>query len=356
VGILDAVLNDDDDVSSDGEEGSQTEPRADAIYFRLLTSADVTGLISMDELIDAMGDALRQFSSGGVEQPVRTVVPIADQKVFGVMPAYVRLPGVVGAKLVSVFGSNAALNLPTHLATILLFSPNTGALVSVMDGRVITDMRTAAVSAVSARELARDDAQTLAIIGSGAQARSHLEAMERIFELKEIRVWSPTPDHQMAFITEMAGTTETKIVGSNSAEEAIHHADLIVLATSSATPVIQNEWVASGAHVISIGACRPTQREIDPALLRRGRLFVDSRAAALVESGDIVMGIQEGHFTASRIVGELGEVLNGKVEGRNAPSDITVFKSLGLAVEDIVAADLVYRKAIQQEVGDELEL
>jgi ornithine cyclodeaminase len=346
----------DDDGAPDGEDEPEEQQTADSIYFRLLTSSDVAGLVSMDELIEAMEGALRQFSTGEVDQPIRTVVPLADQKVFAVMPAYVRVPGMVGAKLVSVFGSNAALNLPTHLATILLFSPNTGALVSVMDGRVITEMRTAAVSAVSARARARDEAQTLAIIGSGAQARSHLEAMERVFELKEIRVWSPTPDHQMAFITEMSGTAETKIVGSNSAEEAVHRADLIVLATSSADPVIQNEWVANGSHVISVGACRPNQREMDPALIRRGRLFVDSRAAALVESGDVVMGIEEGHFIASRIVGELGEVLAGRIEGRTNPAEITIFKSLGLAVEDIVAADLVYRKAIQQDAGEELQL
>jgi len=348
--------DDEDDVGAEIEDEPQEDQTGDAIYFRLLTAANVAGLVSMDELIEAMDGALRQFSAGGVEQPVRTVVPVADQKVFAVMPAYVRVPGAVGAKLVNVFGANAALNLPTHLATILLFSPTTGALVSVMDGRVITEMRTAAVSALSARELARDDAETLAIIGSGAQARSHLEAMERVFELKEIRVWSPTPDHQMAFITEMSETTDTKIIGGNSAEDAVHRADLIVLATSSAQPVVQREWVASGSHVISIGACRPNQREMDPALLGGGRVFVDSRAAALVESGDIVMGIQQGHFAAARIVGELGEVLAGKVEGRSAAGDITIFKSLGLAVEDIVAADLVYRKAIQQDVGDELEL
>src|SRR4029079_13491653 len=139
-------------------------------------AGDVAALLTLDELIEAMDGALRQFSTGGVEQPVRSVVPLADQNVFAVMPGYARASAVVGAKLVSVFGTNAAMNLPTHLATVLLFSPTTGALVAVMDGRVITEMRTAAVSAVSARALARDDAQTLAIVGSGAQARSHLEA------------------------------------------------------------------------------------------------------------------------------------------------------------------------------------
>ena len=144
-------------------------------------------------------------------------------------------------------------------------------------------------------------------------------------------------------------------MGSNSAQDAVYHADLIVLATSSAEPVIQNEWVASGAHVISVGACLPHEREMDPALIRRGRLFVDSRAAALVQSGDVVMGIQQGHFAASVVLGELGEVLTGKVEGRRAQGDITIFKSLGLAVEDVVAADLAYRKAVQREAGEELE-
>lgn len=340
---------------TDESERPETEDRR-SVFFRLLTSADVATLLSMDELIDAMDAALRQFSTGAVDQPIRTVLPIGEKKVFGVMPAHLRASGVLGAKLVSVFGVNAALDLPTHLATILLFSPNTGALVAVLDGRVITEMRTAAVSAVSARELARDEAQTLAIIGSGAQARSHLEAMERVFELNEIRVWSPTPDHQLAFITEMESITETKLVGCNSAEQAVHHADVIVLATSSSEPVVQNEWVASGAHVISVGACRPDQREMDPALIRRGRLFVDSRAAALVESGDVVMGIQQGQFAATHLVGELGEVLAGKIEGRRSPHDITIFKSLGLAVEDLAAADLVYRKAVAGAVGEELEL
>jgi ornithine cyclodeaminase/alanine dehydrogenase-like protein (mu-crystallin family) len=160
----------------------------------------------------------------------------------------------------------------------------------------------------------------------------------------------------MAFITDMEGTTDTKLVGCNSAEQAVHHADVIVLATSASEPVIQNEWVASGAHVISIGACRPDQREMDPALIRRGRLFVDSRAAALVESGDVVMGIQQGHFAASHLAGELGDVLAGKVEGRRSPRDITIFKALGLAVEDLMAADLAYRKAVARDVGEELEL
>lgn len=324
--------------------------------FRLLTADQVAGLLPMDDLIDAMEDALRRFSSGEIVQPIRTVLPLGERELFAVMPASIPDPAAFGAKLVTVFGRNAAVGLPTHLAAICLFNPATGALIALMDGRHITDARTAAVSAVSADALAREVTAVMAIIGSGAQARSHLEAMEHVFELSEVRVWSPTPEHQAAFIDEMAAASHARLVSTDSAKQAVGGADLVVLATSSSEPVVQNEWIKAGAHVVSVGACRPHQREMDPALIRRGRLFVDSCAAALVESGDVVLGITEGHFKASHIAGELGEVLAGAVEGRRSPSDVTIFKSLGLAVEDIVAADLAYRRAVQHHVGLEVQL
>jgi alanine dehydrogenase len=345
---------------SDDEEGLESvEPPASrrSVFFRLLSEADVTSLLTMDDLIDRMEKALLKFSAGEVVQPVRTVVAMTEKgPFFGLMPAYIHEIRALGAKLVTVFGQNAALDLPTHLATVLLFSPDTGALVAVMDGRYITEARTAAVSAVSANLLARDDASVMAILGSGRQARSHLEALDRVFELTDIRVWSPTPEHQAAFVEEMAPTTTARLVGSDSAEQAVSGADLIVLATSSPEPVIQSEWVKGGAHVMCVGACRHDWREMDPALTRRGRVFVDSRVSALAESGDIVLGIKDRLFTAAHIVGELGELLAGKVEGRRSPRDVTIFKSLGLAVEDVLAADLVYRRAVEREVGQELEL
>ena len=328
-----------------------------SIFFRLLTESDVASLLPADKLIDAMRTALVQFSSGKVVQPVRTVIPIGQSRSFlGLMPAYVPQVATAGAKLVSVFPGNADRNLPTHLASILLISPETGALVSMMDGRYITEARTAAVSAVSAVALARDDAGTLAILGSGTQARSHLTMLQHVFTLSEVRVWSPTPEHTAAFVDEMESSSAAPIVQARSAEAAVRGADLIVLATSSPEPVIRNEWVADGAHVMSVGACRPDQREMDPALVERGRLFVDSRDAALVESGDIVMGIAEGRFPAAHIAGELGALLDGVVPGRKWPADVTIFKSLGLAVEDVVAARMVYDRAVAGDVGQELEL
>ena len=357
----DLITDDARDESAVEEPDEQTAGSnlaAQQTFFRLLTDADVAALLPMDTLIDAMEGALRRFSTGepgSVVQPVRTVIA-AGNEYFGVMPAYVRNPAVLGAKLVTVFSGNAAIDLPTHLATVLLFSPETGALLAVLGGGYLTAARTAAVSAVSASLLARDDASRVAIIGSGVQARSHLQALERLFELSDVRVWSPTPEHQAAFLEEMESTTSARLIGSDSAELACLAADIVVLATSSTEPVVQSEWIKAGAHVISVGACRPDQREMDPALVLRGRVFVDSRAAALVESGDIVMGIQEHRFTPSHIVGEVGELLEGKVEGRRSPRDVTIFKSLGMAVEDVVAADLAYRRAVVQDMGRELEL
>ena len=327
------------------------------VFFRLLTEADVATLLPAGQLIDAMRIALMQFSAGKVTQPVRTVIPMGQDRSFlGLMPAYLREAGSAGAKLVAVFPGNAQRNLPTHLASILLISPETGALISMMDGRYITEARTAAVSAVSAVALARDDAGTLAILGSGTQARSHLTMLQQVFSLQEVRVWSPTPDHAAAFVDEMQPSAKAPIVQARSAEAAVRGADLIVLATSSPEPVIRNAWVADGAHVMAVGACRPDQREMDPQLVARGRLFVDSRDAALVESGDVVMGIAEGTFGASHVIGELGALLAGSLTGRQWPNDVTIVKSLGLAVEDVVAARLVYDRAIAGGIGQELEL
>ncbi len=325
--------------------------------FRLLTEQQVQSLLPMGDLIAAMEAALARFSAGEVLQPVRSVLTVGPTKAyFGLMPAYVPNPGSLGAKLVTVFSENPSKQLPSHLATILLLDPETGSLQALMDGRYITEARTAAVSAVSARFLARRDAETLAIIGSGVQARSHLEAFAAVRQLKEVRVWSPKAASRERFLGEMTGQVPVPVRATDTAEAAVRGADLIVLVTSSVTPVIKDEWVGAGAHVVSVGACRPDQREMDPALVARARLYVDSRAAAVVESGDVVMGIASGLFNASHLRGELGEVVLGRVDGRTSDADVTVFKSLGMAVEDVVAADLVLRRAVETGAGTELTL
>jgi len=326
-------------------------------HFRLLNEAQVKALLPMAELIQAMEDALARFSSGDVLQPVRTVLTVGPTHAyFGVMPAYMPQPARLGAKLVTVFGENESRGLPSHLATILLLNPETGGLEAILDGRYITEARTAAVSAVSARHLARADASRLAIIGTGVQARSHLEALAEVRPLKEVRVWSPRASSRDRFVSEMAPHTPAALVSATTAEEALRDADIVVLVTSSPSPVFERAWVAPGTHVISVGACRPNQREMAPDLVAEARLYVDSRAAALVESGDVVIGMAEGRFTDSHIVGELGQVVLGRVPGRTTDAEVTVFKSLGMAVEDVVAADLVLRRAVETGSGAELTL
>lgn len=325
--------------------------------FRLLTEDHVKSLLSMTELVTAMEAAIARFSAREVLQPVRTVLSVGPTKAFfGLMPAYIEQPPRLGAKLVTVFNDNHTRGLPSHLATIVLLDSDTGALIALMDGRYITESRTAAVSAVSVRHLSRADASTLAIIGSGVQARSHLEAYAEVRTLRDVRVWSPNARSRARFVEDMAGHVPARLHDCDSAQQAVEGADLVVLATSSPVPVIEDGWVAQGAHVVSVGACRPDQREMPPALLSRSRLFVDSRAAALVESGDVVLGMQEQHFGEAHLAGELGEVVLGRVAGRLADDQVTIFKSLGMAVEDVVAADLVFRKAIETGAGTELTL
>ena len=345
-----------------------------SIRFRLLTETDVKAVLTMDDLVETMSAALQSFSGGDVTQPVRTVISMeGDHAFFGLMPAYVRGNAGngqtgLGAKLVTVVGSNAARGLPSHLASILLLDPETGALQALLDGRFITEARTAAVSAVSSRLLARKTSKSLAIIGSGVQARSHLEALSRVHSLRQVTVWSPQKLHRDAFVEEAGTSMGTewgrsgdgdasvpKLAAVDHAGEAVVGADIIVLVTSSAVPVLEDGWVKPGAHVISVGACRPNQREMDPALVARARLFVDSRGAALVESGDVVLGIQEGRFGPDHIVAELGQLVAGAT-GRRSDSEVTIFKSLGLAVEDVTAAQLAYRRAVERGIGMELAL
>jgi alanine dehydrogenase len=321
----------------------------------LLTEADIRAVLPMDDLIDAMQAALVQFSDGQVQQPLRTVLSIGAHKAFfGVMPAFIPDLPALGTKLVSVFGSNAAEGLPTHLATIVLNDPRTGELLALLDGRYITEARTAAASAVSVRLLARADAAILAIIGSGVQARSHLESIARVRALRDVRVWSPNDQRRTAFVREMQEhgvAAGAAITATESARAAVDGADLVVLATASRDTVVRSEWIAAGAHICAVGACRPDQRETDTALVHRARLFVDSRAGALAEAGDIVLPIKEGAFDASHIAGELGELAAGRVPGRTAPDEVTLFKSLGMAVEDVAAAHMAYTRAAGRGLG-----
>ena len=292
-----------------------------------LSEDQVREHLRMADLIPAMEKALIEFSAGKVTQPVRSVikVDVAEATGFlGLMPALT--PEGLGLKAVTFYPSNAQRGIPTHMATIFLVDPETGVPLAIMDGRLITEMRTAAVSAAATKLLASRDANVLAILGSGVQARSHAEALRLVRNFEEIRVWGPTREHAERFAKEIGAK-------SMSAEKAVHGADVVVTATNAKTPVLKGSWLKRGCHVNAIGACRPDWRELDDQAMSNV-IFVDSREGALKESGDVIL-------SGAKIYAELGEALAGKVPSR--ANETTVFKSLGMAVEDIAAAMLVYR-------------
>ena len=294
-----------------------------------LNEEQVRQHLRMADLIPAMEKALIDFSAGKVIQPVRSVIKVdvaAATGFLGLMPALT--PSGLGLKAVTFYPSNTERGIPTHMATIFLVDPETGAPLAIMDGRLITEMRTAAVSAAATKLLAPTEAKILAILGSGVQAHSHAEALRLVRQFEEIRVWSPTREHAEQFATEIGAK-------SMPAEEAVRGADVIVTATSSKTPVLHGSWLKSGCHVNALGASRPDWREMDDEAMANV-VFVDSREGAMKESGDVIL-------SGAKIYAELGEAFAGKIPSR--ASETTIFKSLGMAVEDIAAATLVYRSA-----------
>ncbi|MCU1236647.1 MAG: ornithine cyclodeaminase [Candidatus Solibacter sp.] len=309
----------------------------------------------MAELIDAMQAALIAFSAGRVVQPVRTVMEYRGGAFFGLMPA-LDPDGLLGAKILTVVPENLASGLPSHQALIALFEPGSGAVLAIVDGRYITEARTAAVSAVSVRHMAREDARVLAIIGSGVQAHSHMEALRMVREFEEVRVWSPNRERLEKFAGDWKVKSAGKVKAAASAEEAVRGADVVVLATASNTPVIEGAWVGDGAHVVAVGACRPTTREMPTELVARALVVVDSQAAAMKEAGDILLPIAEGRITADHIHAELGAVAGEVRAGRAGAEQVTLFKSLGLAIEDVVSAGLAYRRAVAGGRGIQVPL
>ena len=286
--------------------------------------------LRMEELIPAMEKGLIDFSAGKVTQPVRSVITVDPPGgFFGMMPALT--PEGLGIKIVTFYATNAERGIPTHMATIFLVDPETGAPLAVMDGTLITEMRTAAVSAAATKLLASPDAKILAILGSGVQAHSHVEALRLVREFEEIRVWSHTGANAERFAEEIGAK-------AMSAEEAVRGADVVVTATNSKTAVLKGSWLRPGCHVNAVGACRPDWRELDDDAMTKSVVFADSREAAMKESGDVIL-------SGAKIYAELGEALAGKIPPRE--NETTIFKSLGMAVEDIAAALLVYRSVTE---------
>jgi ornithine cyclodeaminase/alanine dehydrogenase-like protein (mu-crystallin family) len=294
---------------------------------RYLDEASVRSVLEWDALIAAMERALIVFSSGQVIQPVRNMLVIEEGKRYlGVMPAVA--PDAMGLKLVSFYPGNTGSGLPTHLGTILLSRPDTGEPIAVMDGRLITEMRTAAVSAAVMKHVVPAEGPALALLGGGVQARAHLEALSRVRRFSDIRVWSRTSERSKRFAQEHA------IQAVPNVEEAVRGADVIVCATNAVEPILRGAWLKEGAFIISVGSPRPTWRELDDEVMNAGALIVDSREAVLKESGDVIL-------SKAPIYAEAGEIFAG-TKIKPPPGSTIVFKSVGIAVEDIAAAKLIY--------------
>jgi ornithine cyclodeaminase/alanine dehydrogenase-like protein (mu-crystallin family) len=288
-----------------------------------LHEKDIRPLLRLEDLIPAMEKALVDFSAGSVIQPVRSIIPVPQYKgLMGAMPAV--YGDVMGAKLVNVYPENGSRNLPTHQALIVLFRAATGEPLAVMDGRLITELRTAAVSAVATRLLSAPQATSLAIFGSGVQARAHFRALSLVRKFTDVRIWSRNSQNASALAEEIGGRATT-------AEEAARGADVVVTVTNSPEPILRGAWLKPGVLVNAVGAVGPLRREVDTETMR-GAVVVDSREAAMAESGDVLLA-------NAKIHAELGELIGGMEPMPKAA--ITVFKSLGLAIQDLAAAKMV---------------
>ncbi len=322
----------------------------------VLTHAEVESLLPMAECVELMAEALSELARGRAHQPLRLVFrPPGAAGLLASMPSYRSSPSPAFAvKTVGVFPGNAGRGLDTHQGSVVVFDGETGELRALLSASAITAIRTAAVSGVATRALAREDAGDLALVGSGVQARTHLQAMAAVRPLRRVRVASRRPERARAFATETGAPCPIEPVAT--VEEAVRGADLVVTVTSAAAPVVRREWIGAGAHLNVVGASLPDRREVDGPTLAAARVFVDRRESAESEAGDYLLAVREGAIPASgHIRAELGEVLTGAEPGRTSRDEITLFKSLGLAVEDLWAADYVCRKAAEQRVGTRVD-
>jgi ornithine cyclodeaminase/alanine dehydrogenase-like protein (mu-crystallin family) len=318
----------------------------------VLSHADVRRLLDMESCIEAMENALAALAREELYMPLRSVMrPPGTASLMGFMPAH--RPGaepVFSLKEIVITPGNSARGLDPHQGAVLLHDGETGRLDALLDASAITEIRTAAVSAVATRLLARPGARVVAVLGSGVQGRAHVEAMQTVVADPEIRVWSRTPAHAEAL------ALESHAVTCASVEEALEGADIVCTTTSSRDPIVRREWLGPGVHTNAVGSSVPTARELDAATVAAASLFVDRRESALNEAGDYRLAVDEASIGPEHIRAELGEVLEGLHPGRESDDELTVFKSLGLAVEDLAAAELCVRRARELGVGTEVEL
>jgi ornithine cyclodeaminase/alanine dehydrogenase-like protein (mu-crystallin family) len=323
----------------------------------IVNQDEVRRLLPMAECLDVMARTLAALARGEALLPLRQVLMLpGGQGAFGAMPAHLSSPPALGIKVITVFPGNHGTAYDSHQGAVLLFETERGRLLAVMDASSITAIRTAAVSGVATRALARADASTLALLGSGVQAATHLEAVALVRPLRRVRVWSRDPAHVARFVEAARTRHGFAIEAAPSARDAVAEADVVCTVTASREPVLEGAWLRAGTHVNAVGASLRTARELDSAAVARARVFVDRRESAANEAGDLLIPRAEGAIGDDHVQGELGEVLLGRVDGRRSAAEITVFKSLGLAVEDVASAHHIHARAHAAGMGTWVEL
>ncbi len=323
----------------------------------ILSQLQVRELLPMQACMDLMEEALAALSRGDAINPLRRGMRLTnDLGILGMMPGYLGSPRTLGLKVVTVFPGNHGTAYDSHQGVVMIFDLEHGAPLCIMDASEVTAIRTAAVSGVATRLLANADASDLAIIGSGVQARTHLQAMSFARSLARVRIYSSTPTHRHEFAARESSRYPFDVIAVDSVQEAVDGADIVCTTTSSKEPILRGEWITSGAHINAVGSSVPYARELDTAAVVKARLFVDRTESTVNEAGDFITPCKEGAITESHIRGELGDLLLGKATGRNHPNEITLFKSLGLAVEDLAAANHVYSRASELGVGVDVPL
>ncbi|PAB57026.1 ornithine cyclodeaminase family protein [Anaeromicrobium sediminis] len=314
---------------------------------RIINEETVRKYLTMSAGIRVMEDTLKALSNEDVVQKLRMSIHLEENNIFGLMPSYLKYKNVFGAKVISVFPENKKRFLPSHQGIVVLFENTSGQLVAIVDGEGITAVRTAAVSAVATRALSREDSEILTIMGTGVQAKSHIEAILLVRPIKKIKIWDYKVDYAEAFVETLRSELDLEIEYYKSAKDALSESDIVCTVTSARTPIIKREWLKTGVHINAVGSCTPDAREIDSETMRDCTLFVDSLESATHEAGDYLIPLKEGIIKEGHIKAEIGHVLTQKKAGRTSDEEITLFEALGLSIEDIAAAYYIYEKVQQ---------
>jgi len=321
-----------------------------------VSEREVRELLAMRDCIEVMQHTFASLSAYGSVQPPRIVAWQPDKRgAIAAMPAWLGKPVTLGAKLISVFPQNRQAGVESHQGFVVLFDSEHGVPRAIVHAGAVTEIRTAAVSAVATRLLANEDASHLAILGSGVQAHAHLHAMREVRPIRRVRVWSRTPEHAQAFARETHDQHGLHVTAASTARDAVEDADIICTVTAATSPVLEGSWLKAGQHINAVGSSVPPFRELDTDAVARARVVVDSYESARNEPDDLRIPLREGAITQEHILADLAELTSGVRAVRNSTEDITLFKSVGIAIEDLAAAHAIYERAVREGRGTQID-